>query len=356
MKRYFILVCLPLFCQFILLAQEEPEVADLGDTIRINADLFEGPEPLEMTLTFDVKRYLREKNSDEYLPVDLLLHFNDTIDIEKSVRIKSRGEFRKNTCYFVPFWLNIRKADVENKYLKEVTKMKVVTHCRAGDAYEDYVLLEFLAYKIYNLLSPVSFRVRLILMKYVDTGRNNKVTESWAFLIEPEEMLAGRSGGLVIENDGLGMVHMRREEMLRAALFQFMIGNCDYSIAGRHNMKLLGLPGFGTQGYTPVPYDFDYAGFVNASYAVPGENLGISSVTQRYYLGPCREDAEYLSAIQYMEDHREEILELIQGFPYLGEKARNSAIGYIESYFTEASDPRLSSPCSRASRTSPVNG
>ncbi len=341
MKRYFILVCLSVFSQFILLAQEEPEVADLGDTIRTNADLFEGSEPLEMTLTFDVKRYLREKNSDEYLPVELLLHFNDTIDIGKSVRIKSRGEFRKNTCYFVPFWLNIRKADVENKYLKEVTKMKVVTHCRVGDAYEDYVLLEYLAYKIYNLLSPVSFRVRLIKMKYVDTGRNNKVTESWAFLIEPEEMLAERSGGLVIENDGVGMVHTRREEMLRAALFQYMIGNCDYSIPGRHNMKLLGLPGFGSQGYTPVPYDFDYAGIVNASYAVPGENLGISSVTQRYYLGPCREDAEYLSAIQYMEDHREEILELIQGFPYLGEKARNSAIGYIESYFTEASDPRF---------------
>lgn len=350
MKRCFIFLLLSFFCHIIVLAQEEREVAELGDTIHTNVDLFEGSEPLEMTLTFDVKKYLKEKNSDEYIPVELLVHFNDTLDIGKSVRIKSRGEFRKNTCYFVPFWLNIRKADVENKYLKEVTKMKVVIHCRAGDEYEDYVLLEFLAYKIYNLLSPVSFRVRLIKMKFVDTGRNNKVTESWAFLIEPEEMLAGRSGGLVIENDGAGMAHTRREEMLRAALFQYMIGNCDYSIAGRHNMKLLGLPGFGTVGYTPVPYDFDYAGIVNASYAVPGENLGISSVTQRYYLGPCREDAEYLSAIQFMEDHREEILELVQGFSYLGEKARNRAIGYLESYFTEASDPRfierkLSSTC-----------
>ncbi|MDX2430481.1 MAG: hypothetical protein QNK35_06080, partial [Bacteroides sp.] len=109
----------------------------------------------------------------------------------------------------------------------------------------------------------------------------------------------------------------------------------------RHNMKILGLEGFGTEGYTPVPYEFDYAGLVDASYAVPGENLGMSSVTQRYYLGPCRENADYLAGMQYLEDHREEILELIQVFPYLGEKAKNKAIGYIESYFAATAQPNF---------------
>ncbi len=339
MKRYFIFLFLVFFCPIILQAQEEPEVADLGDTIRTSVDMFEGTEPLEITLTFNVKNYLRAKYSEEYIPVDLLLHFNDTIDIQKSVRIKSRGEFRKATCSFAPFWLNINKADIENKYLQEVKKMKVVTHCRVGDEYEEYVMLEYLAYKIYNLLTPVSFRVRLIKMRYVDTGRKNKVSESWAFLIEPEEMLAERSDGLVIMNDKLAMAFMRRDEMLRAALFQYMIGNCDYSVAGRHNMKVLGLSGYGSEGYTPVPYDFDYAGFVDASYAIPGENLGISSVTERYYLGPCGENPEYLTAIQHLAENREEILELIQVFPYLGEKAKSKAIGFIESYFSASSEP-----------------
>ena len=282
---------------------------------------------------------MRAKYKEDYIPVDLLLHFNDTIDIRKEVRIKTRGEFRKSTCYFSPFWLNINKADVKNKYLQDVKKMKVVTHCKDGERYEEYVLLEYLAYKIYNLLTPVSFRVRLIKMKYVDTGRKNKVSESWAFLIEPEELLAERNEGLVIKNDGLAMAYMRREEMLRAALFQYMIGNCDYSVSGRHNMKLLGLPGFGSEGYTPVPYDFDYAGFVDASYAVPGENLGITAVTQRYYLGPCRENPEYLAALQFMAGHRDEILEVIRDFSYLNEKAKNKALAYIESYFTASGAP-----------------
>ncbi len=341
MKHKLIYLFLIFFCQLTLQAQDEPGLVDLGDTIFTSVDMFKGNEPLEMTLTFDVKKYIRTKHSEDYIPVDLLLHFNDSIDIKKEVRIKSRGNFRKASCIFAPFWLNIKKADVENQYLQEVKKMKVVTHCKTGDEYEDYVMLEYLAYKIYNLLTPVSFRVRMIKMKYVDTGRKNKVSESWAFLIEPEDMMAERNDGLAIKNDKLAMALTRPVDMFRVALFQYLIGNSDYSVTGRHNLKLLGLPGFGSDGYTPVPYDFDYSGFVDASYAVPGENLGITSVTQRYYLGPCLEKPEYLAGMQYLEDHREEMLELVQDFPYLSEQARTKAIAYIESYFTEAANPKF---------------
>lgn len=332
------LIC---FWSINLQAQDPRWEDSFADTIHTEVDLFEGESPLDMTLTFDIKNYQRKKNDDEYLPVELLLNFNDTLDVRKHVRVKARGAFRKSTCNFAPFWLNIRKANVENKYLQDVKKMKVVTRCRSGVEYDEYILLEFLAYKIYNLLSPNSFRVRLIKMKYVDTGRKDKESHSWAFLIEPESMLAERVGGLVIKNDELAMAFTRPEEMLIAALFQYMIGNADYSIAGRHNMKILGMPGFGTEGYTPVPYDFDYAGLVNASYAIPGENLGLTSVTQRYYMGPCRENSEFLAAMAHLENHREEILDLIQSFPFLGEKAKSSAKAYIKSYYTAASNEKF---------------
>jgi len=350
MKRYLVALLLICFCPLLLLAQELWHEDELMDTIYTNVDLFEEIDPLDFTLTFNIKEYLRKKHSEEYVPVELVVHFNDTIDVHRNMRIKARGEFRKSTCYFSPFWLNINKANIENKYLQDVKKMKVVTHCRNGSEYEEYILLEYLAYKIYNILSPVSFRVRLIDITYVDTGRKNKVTHSWAFLIEPEKMLAERFSALAIKNDKLAMVYMRPGEMLLASLFQYMIGNCDYSVTGRHNIKILGLPGYGSEGYTPVPYDFDYAGLVDASYAIPGEDLGITSVTQRYYLGPCREDAEYQSTMQHLKDHREEILELVQEFPYLSEKGREKAIAYIESYYIDASDPdfikwTLSSSC-----------
>ena len=78
--------------------------------------------------------------------------------------------------------------------LEEIKRIKVVTHCKGSQDYEEYVLKEYLCYKIYNIISPVSFRVRLVRMTYVDTGRKNKVTEGWAFMIEPKHMLAERHG------------------------------------------------------------------------------------------------------------------------------------------------------------------
>jgi len=279
------------------------------------------------------------RDKEGYIPVDLLLHINDTLDVEKSVRIKSRGEFRKSHCNFATFWLNIRKTDVAIIYLQEVVKMKVVTHCKGAPSYEDYVLTEYLAYRIYNILSPLSFRVRLVRMKYVDTGRKNRLTEGWAFMIEPESMMAERCGGLVIKNDKVGMAMTRQDEILLASLFQYMIGNGDYSVVGRHNMKLLGMPDFGAQGYTPVPYDFDYSGMVNAYYAEPGDELGIKSVTERYFLGPCAEDKACQNTIKYMEEQSEEIMELLSSFPYLDEKVKNRVIAYIEGYYISADSP-----------------
>jgi len=102
--------------------------------------------------------------------------------------------------------------------------MKIVTNCRDSKAYDEYVLKEYLCYKIYNIISPVSFRVGLLKMKYVDTGRKNKVTEGWAFMIEPEEMVAERHDALVVENDQLAMSLIKPGQLDVVALFMYMIG------------------------------------------------------------------------------------------------------------------------------------
>jgi len=328
-----IILCILLLIPVSLHAQVEQAHVRHVDTIDTSADIFEAEEPMKITLTLDLKQYQKEKMKGEYMPVRFLYEFNDTLFLEKEMRLKARGVFRRSHCSMAPFWLNIRKADVENVNLQDVKRFKVVTKCQGSRAFDEYVLKEYLAYKIYNIISPVSFRVRLVKMKYVDTGRKNKVTEGWAFIIEPEEMLAERVGAVAIKKDDLSMTLMKPGDMDLAAMFMYMIGNCDYSITGRHNMKILGMPGFGSEGYTPVPYDFDYSGIVDASYAVPGENLGISSVTERYYLGACRDDEAYLAAIEQITRHKDEILKLANEFEYLDPKHKKSLISYLEGYF-----------------------
>lgn len=337
MKQWIVVLLIPV--HIAAYGQDEPVQGALVDTIDTSVDLFRETDPMNITLTLNLKEYQRKKYREEYVPVHFHYQVNDTLGLEKSMRIKARGEFRRDHCTFAPFWLNIRKSEVRNQQLQDVKRIKIVTHCRGGKDYETYVLKEYLAYRIFNMLSPVSFRVRLIRMTYVDTGRKNRVTGSWAFMIEPEEVLAERHHALVIKKDDLRMNWMEPGTMDLVAQFMFMIGNSDYSIAGRHNVKILGLPGFGSSGYTPVPYDFDYTGLVNAVYAVPGESLGISSVEERYYMGPCREEEAYRAAISRIGEHREEILELIRTFPYLEGKHKQEMVAYLESYFNRAREP-----------------
>jgi hypothetical protein len=322
-----------------LYSQQTEQQIRIVDTIDTQIDLFEEIAPLHFTLEFDLKKFQREKMEGEYMPVLFIYQINDTLRLEKIMRVKARGEFRRSYCSLAPFWLNINKTNVGNKYLQDVKKIKIVTHCNGGKASDEYVLKEYLGYKIYNILSPVSFRVRLIRLTYVDIGRKNKMSEGWAFMIEPEELLGERSNAVVVKKDDLATSLMRSGEMDVIAQFMYMIGNSDFSVAGRHNLKILGLPGFGSEGYTPVPYDFDYSGLVDASYAVPGKDLGITSVRERYFLGPCRDDKAFVKAIEYINQYQDEILQMVNDFEYLDPKSKKGVIQYLEEYYKLAADP-----------------
>ena len=325
--------------QGYIFGQDDDSSHFYSDTLSIQVDLFSLEEPMELTLKFDIKSYQREKIKGEYLPVQLTYHVNDTLDINKEVRVKARGEFRRQHCILPPFWLNIKKAKVGNKYLEGTNKIKIVTHCRDSKQHEQYLIKEYLAYKIYSEISPYSFRVRLIRMKYIDTGRKNKETSSWAFMIEPEDMMAERLGVKTVKSDAVGMRYTDTLMMDVVAFYMYMIGNADYSIAGRHNVKLIRRQDPLKPLPVPVPYDFDYAGVVNATYAIPGENLGLLSVTERYYLGPCRDDLKYLTAIDQIQKNKDNILEWVISSPYLDEKARKEMSRYLEGYFSLAEKP-----------------
>lgn len=294
---------------------------------------FETDEPLHITLEFDIKDFQRTRADEEYTDARLLHYINDTCYIPFEVRLRTRGIFRKSHCYIPPFWMNIRKENIRAEGLEGVTKMKIVTHCMRKDFYQDYVLKEYLAYKLYNIISPYSFRVRLLYITYVDKGRNDKIYEGWAFAIEPKELLAKRLDAVYIDNDELSMHHMNDSIMDRLCLFNYMLGNTDYSIAGCHNIKIFMLKERDPQGYIPVPYDFDFTGFVNTIYATPAANTNIAKVTQRFYTGPCRTDEEYQAAIDEFRKHSDEMHRIMQTFEHMSLKEKLEMLRFVESFF-----------------------
>jgi hypothetical protein len=334
MRSCFILTALALIISTPLFGQYD-DAPSFQDTLEVYQDLFEIQEPLTLTLKFNIKEFRKSKRNEKYHEAEMTCHVSEGFEVKHDVRVRARGEIRKELCFTPPFWLNIRHAGIEAEDLTEVIKMKVVTRCNSLSVYENYVLREYLIYKIYNLLSPYSFNTRLVRLKYIDTGRKDKITEDWGFIIEPEDMMAERNKAMSIKSDRLALATVNKEWMDKVAYFNYMIGMADYSVTGRHNLKILTLKEYGPTGFIPVPYDFDYTGLVDATYAIPGENLGIASVRERYYLGACRSEEVHKQTIQWLASYRDEIKDLILSFEYLEEDERLEMVDYIESYFQE---------------------
>ena len=82
-----------------------------------------------------------------------------------------------------------------------------------------------------------------------------------------------------------------------------------------------------------VPFDFDYSGFVYASYAVPHESVPVKSVRERYYMGFCRTEQEFSSALKEFSDSKEEFFRIINDFPYLDLRAKKQSVSYLNEFF-----------------------
>ena len=335
MRLTFILVGFIILIPLRLYSQQEyPPTYE--DTMQVYEDLFGIDEPLNLTLKFDIKHFEKAKLKEEYQPAEMTCYVNDSFHVTHEVRVKARGIYRLSNCKMPPIWVNIKHAGIEAEDLTGVNKLKLVTRCKPGTIYDTYVLREYLVYKIWNILSPYGFDVRLVRLTYVDTGRKDKTDSNWGYLIEPEEMMAERNNCMPIKNDRLSVRTVNQEIMDKVALFCYMIGQVDYSVTGRHNLKILSSKVYGTTGLIPVPYDFDYSGLVNTSYSTPDPNIDISSVRERYYLGSCRTPEEYEETVRWLAAYRDEITDLIQNFQYMDEKERMKMIEYINSYYDES--------------------
>lgn len=329
-------IFLSMFLLLSCLASGQEEIENTPETELQLGNLFVEDSPLPLTLQFDMKKLQATRKKGDYHDALLLTGEGDILSEGWPVRIKTRGIFRRQHCSVPPLWINVKNSGMETVGLAGVSKIKLVARCRNTKSYKNYVLKEYLVYKMYELLTPYSFRTRLVRLTYVDSSRDMEVYECWAYLIEPMEKMTRRLNARQVKNDELSMRRVQPHAMDRLAMFQFMIGNTDYSITGLHNVKILGLDKPGTLGIVPVPYDFDFTGLVNTIYAHPREGIGIDDVRQRYYEGPCRSEALHMQVVEEFRVLEELWMELIMTFEYLDEEVRIEMVEYLESFFSES--------------------
>ena len=318
---------MPAFCQ----EADNDSTQAVSDTLQ-DFGLFTKNDLLHLALRFDLKSYTRKKPKDEYLKAILTYYIDEKDSVNKEVRLKSRGEFRNGYCSFPPIRLNFSKADMQRPDLKKIGKIKLVTHCQSGN--EEYLFKEYLIYKLYNVLTDNSFRVRLAAVDYISTTQKNKVIRSYGFFIEPIEILAERLKTVPVESPALNQKNIIPEMMDRVAIFNYMIGNTDWSVPGQHNCRVFTANTFENPGLGMIiPYDFDYSGLINANYAIPTEGLGIDNVTQRRFLGICRQEETFKRELKEFSDKKSEFYRVINDFRYLSDKGKKGMISYLDEFY-----------------------
>ncbi len=261
------------------------------------------------------------------------------------VSIRTRGLFRREYCALPPLQLNFKKKQLKGTILDGQDKLKVVAPCQDGPYAQQLVVLEYLAYKTFEILTERSYGTRLVRLSYVDTDEKREPWTDLVFVIEDDKDMAKRLELVrlgVVEND---FDQIDRPYTALVDLFQMLISNYDYSILqgpeGRdccHNTTILA-PKHDADTRYAVPFDFDMSGLVNARYAAPPSHVPIRFVRTRHYRGLCHPPGVLDDAIDYVLSKRGEILALYENTWELESKKKKKTIAWLEDYFDMLADP-----------------
>lgn len=307
------------------------------ETIGKETALFKDDGIFDITLKFDITDYQKRKDDKEYLDAQISYTSNNTI-ITKQIKLRSRGEFRRKFCEMPPIMLNFDLDDPIKDDFHNINKLKLVTVCPDGD--KEYLLKEFLTYKLYSVLTPESYNVRLLRVNYVNTAKQDKAITDFAFVIEPVELLSRRIESVEIKTTNLTQKNVKPEIMDRVAIFNYMIGNTDWSVPIAHNIQLFAQYNSERPDLAViVPYDFDFSGLVNTHYAAPFQTLNINSVRERLYLGMCRDKETFVKALAEFSNHKDDFYKVIVDFPWLDKRSKDDMISYLDSFFEDLQKP-----------------
>ena len=300
-------------------------------TSSLDKGLFDADEVFEISLKGNTRELLNDRSEKSgYHSLTLSYKKSDGSEISIPVQMKTRGHFRKlkENCNYPPLLIKFSPNSLHSSSIfKEQSKLKLVMPC-AGD---DYIVREWLAYKIYNLVTPQSFRVRLVKVKLEDSKNKKSINPFYGLLLEEEQQMAARNKTTITEQK-LKPYQTEQDAFLRTAVFEYLIGNTDWSVEYLQNIKLiktgpLSLP-------VTVPYDFDHSGIVNAPYARPTEELLLRSVLERRYRGYCITDLKtFESTIALYNKLKKDIYDLYTNCTYLDARSLKPIIKFLDGFY-----------------------
>lgn len=327
--QFFLLNILLSFLLLVLLS--DPVIASDTDSLFKSDDIIN----LELRSDFSSIR-IDTTGEPQYHDGELIYYAADGSSEKFSVKVRIRGNFRRKAenCNFPPVMINFKKDEVKNTVFDNQDKLKLVTPCQN----EEDVFSEYIVYKMYNLVTDKSLKVRLVKINYFDTGRGKNVFEKHSFFIEDDKGVMDRNESIGLDNF-ISPFDLDRENVKRMTVFQYIIGNKDWIFTSGHNLIFM-QPSDTTDLPFVVPYDFDFAAFVSADYT---KKEGVPEYLQperRVYKGLCFTEEEFKDVFEFYRQLRPEFETLINNMSFLSKMARKEKVKYID-YFYKVIDTKV---------------
>ena len=323
MTRFLLTLITGLFISCALVAGPDAGEDKMGMSL-FDRWMSDAETRIELHVNFDSLEVYRRKTAS--LPARVVQD-GQTLDLEVTVR----GRFRRRTCSMPPLKLQFKKSGLRALGLNTHNDFKLVTHCTDDAAGQEALVREQLAYELYRTVHPAaSLRTQLLTVTYVNTA-DGSTTTSYAILIEDIDELKNRLNAKNCDDCyALPAAAVSNAESL--VLFQYMIGNSDFSTRAIRNTKLVDLP---TGSKVFIPYDFDYSGLVNADYATGVSHLNETRVTDRTLLWEFETTPDFGAAAQHLTDLKDTLLAQVADHPYLSAGGKREVSKYLKGFYRE---------------------
>jgi len=302
---------------------------------------YESQDPIDVTLTTNIGKIRGDKGSDRpWRNATFSYKDVDGTAVNVPLKARTRGIWRLKMCDFPPLRLNFSGETSKGTLFGNLDKPKMVSYCQDRDSHEQYILQEFQLYRIYQLLTSTSHKARLLKFTYADSASGKIRARRYGFIIEEPSAIGARLGGKIHDQKGALPGDLDPLPDAIFGVFQYMIGNTDFSIYALHNVELF----FADRGgVEPIAYDFDFAGAINAGYATPDPSLNLPNVRRRLFRGYCEDPTEFAKAFALFQQKKPEIYALYSDDigKLMDSGVVRATLKYYDEFYDIIGDPRV---------------
>jgi hypothetical protein len=317
--------------------------------------LFQSESVLEVTVKADLPQLLRDRTKN-YHAASIEVVDPAVRGSGLKIKVATRGMTSLEACEFPHLKFKFDPQTTQNTILRNLKTVKIVGHCDRsdiGDAHSNEqkeVFLQYALYRMYNVLTDYSMRVRLAYMRYEDTSGQLAPIHKYAFFIEPEESVAARFGAKSEDRDevndqGYSISQLNGRYAAMDEAYQFLIGNGDWRLLRGNTVSVLNSVVISGQDIKllAMPYDMDRGGMVNGSFAyhsiyadgstfpIVGDDV---STIRDIYVQNYQNRKVYKYAFDKFREKRRQMYAVYENLKsYIDPRYRNRTIGHLDRFF-----------------------